>query len=107
MQGNVFRNKIFVGIISRNKDGLYIFQYDKEYLKDSTSRPISINIPLRENKFESKHLFPFFFNMLSEGVAKDIQCKEFRIDKDDNFARLLKTTKNNTIGSITVEERTI
>ncbi len=107
MQGNVFRNKIFTGIISRNTNGLYTFQYDKDYLTNNTSRPISINIPLQEERFESKYLFPFFFNMLSEGVAKDIQCKEFRIDNDDDFARLLKTTKNNTIGSITVEERTI
>ena len=104
MQGNVFRNKIFVGIISRDTNGVYVFEYDKEYLNDKASRPISINMPLQEDKFQSNHLFPFFFNMLSEGVAKDIQCKEFRIDSDDDFARLLKTTQNNTIGSITVEE---
>jgi len=46
MQGNVFRNKIFTGIISRNADGVYTFQYGKDYLTNNTSRPISINIPL-------------------------------------------------------------
>ena len=57
MQGDVFRNKIFVGNICRDTDGLYIFEYDKEYLKDNTSRPISINIPLQEEKFTSKYFY--------------------------------------------------
>ena len=49
-------------------------------------------------------MFAFFFNMLAEGSMKDLQCKQLKIDKDDNFSRLLKTTNMNTIGSITLEE---
>ncbi|MBW6488067.1 HipA N-terminal domain-containing protein [Sulfurimonas sp.] len=49
-------------------------------------------------------LFPFFFNLLSEGNLKSMQCRELKIDEDDNFTRLLKTTQENTIGAITVEE---
>ena len=40
----------------------------------------------------------------AEGKQKDIQCKELRIDKDDDFSRLILTTKENTIGSITIEK---
>ena len=49
-------------------------------------------------------MFAFFFNMLAEGSMKDLQCKQLRIDNEDNFSRLLKTTNMNTIGSITLEE---
>ena len=49
-------------------------------------------------------LFPFFYNLLAEGKLKDIQCKELRIDKDDDFSRLILTTKENTIGSITIQK---
>jgi serine/threonine-protein kinase HipA len=42
--------------------------------------------------------------MLAEGSAKTIQCKAFRIDENDLFTRLLKTTQSNTIGSITIKE---
>ena len=42
--------------------------------------------------------------MLAEGKLKDIQYKELRIDKDDDFSRLILTTKENTIGSITIQK---
>ncbi len=103
-QGNVYRNKIFVGVLQVDDEGIYTFKYDKEYLANSTAKPISVNLPLRVDKFSSEYLFAFFYNILAEGSLKDIQCEQYRIDKNDDFSRLLKTTKEDTIGSITVEE---
>jgi serine/threonine-protein kinase HipA len=54
--------------------------------------------------FQSTYLFPFFFGLLSEGINKEIQCKAYQIDEKDEFTRLLKTAKNDTIGAITVKE---
>jgi serine/threonine-protein kinase HipA len=102
--GSVYRNKIFVGTISVDDEGIYTFRYNKDYLNNITSKPISVNLPLQEEKFVSDHLFAFFYNILAEGSLKDIQCEQYRIDRNDDFSRLLKTTKDNTIGSITVEE---
>jgi serine/threonine-protein kinase HipA len=42
--------------------------------------------------------------MLAEGNIKEIQCRDLKIDPDDNFSRLLKTAHSNTIGSVTVKE---
>jgi serine/threonine-protein kinase HipA len=103
-QGRVYRNKIFVGIIKKDDNEKYSFLYDNEYLKKEDARSISLTFPLQEEVFESDYLFSFFFNMLAEGELKDIQCKALRIDRDDDFSRLLKTTSFNTIGAVTIEE---
>ena len=102
--GKVYRNGIFAGVITVSNEGIYSFIYDGAYLTNANPKAISVNLPLRENAYESEYLFPFFYNLLSEGVLKDIQCEKYRIDKTDDFSRLLKTTKENTIGSITIEE---
>ena len=103
-RAKVFRNNIFAGLLTRLNEKEYVFVYNKEYLKLPNKKPISLTLPLQEEEFKSPYLFPFFYNLLAEGKLKDIQCKELRIDKDDDFSRLILTTKENTIGSITIEK---
>ena len=102
-KGEVYRNERLVGIISK-ENGEYHFVYDHEYLNDPLALAISVGLPLREEGYISSILFPFFANMLAEGSAKIIQCRALRIDENDLFTRLLKTTMSNTIGSITIKE---
>ena len=59
---------------------------------------------LQKEEFKSPYLFAFFYNLLAEGKLKDIQCRELRLDKNDDFSRLILTTKENTIGSITIQK---
>lgn len=103
-RGRVYKNKTPIGELSRSDDGLYEFFYYEEYLRSENPSAISVNLLLKKEPFVSKILFPFFFNLLSEGNLKSMQCRELKIDEDDNFTRLLKTTQENTIGAITVEE---
>lgn len=103
-KGIVYKNKLPIGELSRNDRGLYGFFYYEDYLQSENPSAISVNLPLKQDPFVSKILFPFFFNLLSEGNLKSMQCRELKIDEDDNFTRLLKTTQENTIGAITVEE---
>ena len=102
-RGAVYRNKRFVGIVSK-ENGQYQFIYNQDYLNDPLALPISVGLPLQDVGYISPVLFPFFANMLAEGSAKTIQCKTLRIDENDLFTRLLKTTQSNTIGSITIKE---
>lgn len=103
----VFRNNVLAGFLTKYNYSEYSFIYDKEYLKMSNIKAISLTLPLQEEEFKSKHLFAFFYNLLAEGKLKDIQCRELRIDKDDDFSRLILTAKENTIGSITIEKEEI
>jgi serine/threonine-protein kinase HipA len=103
-QGKVYRNKVYVGIIEKDDNNKYKFSYDSKYLNDENAKSISLTFPLRKEPFESDYLFPFFFNMLAEGELKTIQCKALRIDRDNDFSRLLKTTQFNTVGAVTIRE---
>ena len=64
---------------------------------------ISLTLPKTEEKFKSNLLFPFFFNMLSEGVNRKLQSLYLRIDENDHFGLLAATAQTDTIGAITVK----
>lgn len=103
-QGRVFRNDIFVGTISYEDNKEYTFVYDESYLQRDNAKAISVNLRLQSEPFHSPYLFSFFSNMLAEGEIKDIQCQTLRLDQNDDFSRLLKTTNENTIGAVTIKE---
>lgn len=102
-KANVYKNGLLVGVLSKNDDGKYSFLYDSKYLNMKEKKQISINLPLQSEPFASENLFAFFSNMLAEGVTKDIQISRLRLDKNDEFSRLIKTTSD-TIGSISIKE---
>jgi HipA-like protein len=103
-QGKVFNNSTMAGIISKSENGVYTFKYNSDYVANINLRAISISFPKQNKIFESKVLFPFFFSLLSEGSNKKLQSKLLKIDEDDYFEFLLKTTNHETIGAIKVEE---
>jgi HipA-like protein len=98
----VYYNDKPAGILTQ-EGGKYRFKYDETYLNGANNRPISITIPLRKEDYESSTLFPVFINMLSEGSNKRMQCRMLRIDESDYFSLLLATTKDDSIGPITLK----
>lgn len=91
------------GILEKTK-GLYRFIYNDAYIDTAGSRPISITMPFTKNVYESDVLFPVFINMLSEGANKRMQCRMLKIDENDYFGLLIATTKEDSIGPITIKE---
>lgn len=100
----VFTNGVLAGTLSETDEGKYIFKYDDAYLLDSRNRAISLSLPKRKEPFVADELFPFFYNMLSEGANKALQCMTLKIDENDAFGLLLATADNDTIGAITVKQ---
>lgn len=103
-QALVLINKVLAGTLTETDDMRYIFKYDDRYLLDSEHRPISLAFPKRKEEFVSEELFPFFFNMLSEGVNKALQCVALKIDENDSFGLLMATAIYDTIGAVTIKE---
>jgi len=98
----VYSNNTVAGILSREgKD--FVFRYDENYFIQPHTKAISINFPKTQREYHSKKFFPFFYNLLSEGVNQKLQCRQFKIDEDDFFGLLLATGGNDTIGAITVK----
>lgn len=103
-RAEVLSNKVVAGILTETDDGHYTFKYDDAYLINTDLKPISLAFPKREEVFHSDELFPFFFNMLSEGANKAMQCRALKIDEKDSFGLLLATAGYDTIGAITIRE---
>ncbi len=103
-QALVLSNNIVAGRLIETDERRYIFRYDENYLFNSELRAISLAFPKRKEEYVSDELFPFFFNMLSEGSNKALQCRTLKIDENDSFGLLLATAKYDTIGAITIQE---
>lgn len=102
-QCEVYVHGIRAGILVEDNEGQYIFTYDKSYLSSDKNPPVSLTLPLREEPYHSPYLFPFFFNMLSEGENRQMQSQLLRIDAEDDFGILLATAQYDTIGTVTVK----
>jgi len=99
----IYRNGVLAGILMEENRQHYIFKYDDTYFQDANQPAISLTLPKNQKEYSSEFLFPFFFNMLSEGANRKLQCIQLRIDEEDNFGLLLATAQFDTIGAITVK----
>ncbi len=99
----IYRNGILAGILTEENRKHYVFRYDDNYYNDTSKQAISLTLPKTQKEYSSEFLFPFFFNMLSEGVNRKLQSVQLRIDEDDNFGLLAATAQYDTIGAITVK----
>jgi HipA-like protein len=101
-RGKVYCNHILAGEIMELDNGGYQFEYDTLFFNNSQLPAISVTLPKNKQVHKSDALFPFFFNMLSEGANRQLQCQLLRIDKDDDFGLLLQTADAESVGAITV-----
>ena len=99
----VYHNDRLAGSLIQDDRGEYEFKYDDAWYINNRLPAISLTLPKTRKVYKSDHLFPFFFNMLSEGVNKQLQCKQLKIDENDYFGLLLATATNDTVGAITVK----
>ena len=98
----VYRNGQLAGSLIQNNPKSYEFRYDDAWFSNDTLPAISLTLPKTQQMYKADHLFPFFFNMLSEGMNKMLQCRQLRIDEKDYFGLLLATASIDTIGAITI-----
>lgn len=88
------------GVLTKTSAG-YEFVYDPAYLADPAAQPISLSMPLRDEKYESSRLFSFFDGLLPEGWLLDLISATAKIDKNDKF-RLLLHTGRDPIGAVSI-----
>ena len=103
-KANVYRNGKLAGVLTQFSVNDYEFRYDDNWFVNDELPSISLTMPKNKLVYKSEHLFPFFFNMLSEGVNRQLQTRQLKIDEKDYFGLLLATAKTDTIGAITLSE---
>lgn len=99
----IYRNGILAGLLIEENRKQYIFRYDEKYYIEDNNPAISLTLPKSQKEYRSEFLFPFFFNMLSEGENRKLQSIQLRIDEEDHFGLLAATAQYDTIGAITVK----
>ena len=99
----VYRNGRLVGILTRHDRNSYEFEYDDQWFNDPAKPAVSLTMPKTKKNYRSDHLFPFFFNLISEGVNRKLQSRQLKIDEQNYFDLLLATAQTDTVGAITVK----
>lgn len=99
----VYRNGELAGMLIQNSPRSYEFKYYDRWFADPSKPAISLTLPKSQQEYRSEFLFPFFFNMLAEGVNRQLQSRQLQLDELDHFGLLLETARSNTIGAVTLE----
>lgn len=103
-QAEVLYKEKTAGILTQLDNGSFVFSYHDHWFNDITKPAISLTLPKTKQEYQSKYLFPFFYNMLPEGTNKQTVCFENRIDTKDYFGILITTAKQDTIGAVTIKK---
>ena len=90
----------WAGTLIEDEDG-YHFQYQADYLETNEPEPVSLTLPLKQETYHSKVLFPFFDGLIPEGWLLEIAEKSWKINPRDRMGILLVTCKD-TIGAVSV-----
>ncbi len=101
-RAEVLYKKEIAGLLTQLDDGSFVFRYHDQWFNETDKPSISLTLPKTQQEYHSKHLFPFFYNMLPEGSNKQTVCFENRIDSKDHFGILLTTAKHDTIGAVQI-----
>jgi serine/threonine-protein kinase HipA len=100
-QGKVYYKDNFAGIITETDEGEYAFEYDKDYVKDHPKEFLTFTMPVSDNKYTEKRLFPFFEGLIPEGWLLNIASANWKINKNDRMGLLLACCRN-CIGAVSV-----
>lgn len=66
---NVFLNSRLVGVLRREATGAIDFQYDKDWLAWESTFPVSLSLPLREDRYIGAPVINVFDNLLPDSDA--------------------------------------
>ncbi len=101
-QGKVYYKNLLAGIITETNEGEYLFQYDTQYVKEHPGKFITFTMPVTDEPYMEKRLFPFFEGLIPEGWLLDIASENWKINKNDRMGLLLACCRN-CIGAVSIE----
>lgn len=90
----------YAGLLEETDAG-YSFAYDKKYLASENPLAVSLTLPLKEEPYEARTLFPFFDGLIPEGWLLDIVTHNWKIDQNDRFGLLLAACRD-CIGNVSI-----
>ena len=102
-KAQIYVDDDLAGILLETNEGTYRFDYNVDYLNQTSKLPVSLTLPKRKDPFLSQTLFPFFDGLIPEGWLLDIALKNWKINPRDRMGLLLHLCKD-CIGNVSVIE---
>lgn len=62
----VYMNGLLTGTLVQEANGAHTFVYSPSWLAITDARPISLSLPLRNEKYDSAEVYNFFDNLLPD-----------------------------------------
>ena len=98
---NIYYNDTLAGVLTETTDGEYVFQYNKEYVKNHPDQFLTFTMPVRQSPYKENRLFSFFEGLIPEGWLLNIAAKNWKINPNDRMGLLLACCQN-CIGAVSV-----
>ncbi len=98
-QAQVYFEKELAGTLEETDEG-----YRFSYLANYQGPAVSLTLPLRQEAYESKILFPFFDNLIPEGWLLHLVESNWKVNPRDRMGLLLSLCED-TIGAISIKEK--
>ncbi len=100
-QAIVKYNNELAGVLTEEDDGGYLFVYNELYIQKYPNQFITFQMPVSNQPYRSKKLFPFFDGLIPEGWLLNIAIESWRLNRNDRMGLLLACCKN-TIGAVSI-----
>lgn len=101
-QGKVLYKNRLAGILTETNDGEFVFQYDDHFVKNHPNDFLTFTMPVKNEAYTDKRLFPFFEGLIPEGWLLEIASQSWKINKNDRMGLLLACC-HNCIGAVSIE----
>jgi serine/threonine-protein kinase HipA len=101
-QAKIYYKEDLAGYLTETDNGVYVFQYEPEYVQNHADQFLAFTMPVREAPYKDKRLFPFFEGLVPEGWLLDIASKNWKLNPNDRMGLLLACCEN-CIGAVSVK----
>jgi len=95
--------QVKAGILEGNTYLDTCFVYDSEYIKQAFARPISISLPLQQERFSAHETKIFFESLLPEGFSRKSVANWAKVNEED-YVTLLECLGKECIGAIQISK---
>ena len=99
-QAEVHMHGQVAGYLKQDEQG-YTFTYAPDYLAVATAEPVSLTLPLREQPYVERVLFPFFDGLIPEGWLLDVAERNWKLNVRDRMGLLLACCQD-CIGAVSI-----
>ena len=88
------------GHLTQNEEG-YTFTYTPQHRQAALAQPVSLTLPLREQPYVERVLFPFFDGLIPEGWLLEVAERNWKLNPRDRMGLLLACYQD-CIGAVSI-----